>query len=293
MGLGSSKFSLLPSSKITNKEDFKLKTADMTGMANALFDFMYKSSTPDHEAFDIAEKPEKYVIALSELIEKQFNVLGYTTTRTVGGEMYFQSYTKLDPSKYTGELKEQHKKNCKVIAFFFVRIYQILGSMLLVIKDNGLDTSTSLTDNPYSKREFIGLHKVYYPQRGGGVQDSEFLGPLEFLRTSLVEPSPEEVQYIEALGKRRPDETSLYKISETDLLVSYKPYQPGATIDIINKSPPRFYILTKDVRNKEIKAYSYEMYIINMYESILNDNKSLKNILFRLKIKNNTQQELV
>ena len=59
MGLGSSRFSLLPANKIQSKEDLKLKTADMTGMANALFDFMYKSSRPDHEAFDIAENPDK------------------------------------------------------------------------------------------------------------------------------------------------------------------------------------------------------------------------------------------
>jgi len=293
MGQGSSKFSLIPPVKITSKEEFKLKTADMTGMANALFDFMYKSSRPDHEAFDIAENPDKYVIALSELIERQFNVLGYTTTRTLGGEMYFQSYAKLDPKKYTGELRDQHKKNCKVIAFFFVRIYQILGSMLLVIKDNGLDTSTSITDSPYSEREFIGqrLPKIYYTQRGGGVSDSVFLGPLEFLRTSLIQPTSDEVQYIDSLGKRRSDETSLYKISETDLFVSYKPYQPGATVDIINKSPPRFYILTKDPRNKAVMAYSYEIHIINMYDGVLNDNKSLKNMMFRIKAKGNSQQE--
>jgi hypothetical protein len=299
MGLGSSKFSLLPSSKITNKEDFKLKTADMTGMANALFDFMYKSSTPDHEAFDIAEKPEKYVIALSELIEKQFNVLGYTTTRTVGGEMYFQSYAKLDPSKYTGELKEQHKKNCKVIAFFFVRIYQILGSMLLVIKDNGFDTSTSLTQNPYSDREFIGarLPKVYYTQRGGAIADTIFLGPLEFLRSSLVEASPEEVEYIDSIpidslsAKRGSEKPVIYKISETDLFVSYRPYQPGVTIEMINKNPPRFYILTKEPNTNNIKPFSYEIYILNMYDSVLNNNKSLKSILFRTKAKGNSQQE--
>lgn len=293
MGQGSSKFSLIPPVKITSKEEFKLKTADMTGMANALFDFMYKSARPDHEAFDIAENPDKYVIALSELIEKQFNVLGYTTTRTVGGEMYFQSYAKLDPKKYTGETRDQHKKNCKVIAFFFVRIYQILGSMLLVIKDNGLDSSTSITETPYSEREYIGqrLPKVYYPQRGGGIQDSEFLGPLEFLRTSLISPTSEEVQYIDSLGKRRPDETTLYKVSETDLFVSYKPFQPGATIEQINKSPPRFYILTKDPRNKAVMAYSYEIYILNMYDGILSDNKSLKNMMFRIKATTNNQQE--
>jgi hypothetical protein len=293
MGLGSSKFSLLPSSKITSKEDFKVKTADMTGMANALFDFMYKSARPDHESFDIAENPEKYVIALSELIERQFNILGYTTTRTVGGEMYFQSYARLDPKQYTGELKEQHKKNCKVIAFFFVRIYQILGSMLLVIKDNGLDSSTSIRENPYSEREFIGarLPKVYYTQRGGAVSETVFLGPLEFLRTSLVEPSQEEVQYIDSLGKRSSDQSTLYKISETDLYVSYKPYQPGSTIDTINKSPPRFYILAKDPRNKAVMVYSYEIYILNMYDGVLNDNKSLKNMMFRIKARTNNQQE--
>lgn len=293
MGVGSSNFSLLPSSKIQTKQDFDLKTSEMTSMGDALFSFMFKSSRPDHEAFDIAENPDKYVIALSELIDKQFNVLGYTTTRTLQGEMYFQSFAKLDPKQYTGEKREQHKKNCKVIAFFFVRIYQILGAMLLVIKDAKLDSSSTITENPYSEREFLGarLPKVYYTQRGGAVEQSIFLGPLEFLRTSLIQPSAEELQYIDSLGKRSSDQSSIYKISETDLFVSFKPYQPGVTTDQINKSPPRFYILTKDPRNKAIMPYSYEIYILNMYDSVLNDNKSLKSMMFRIKPKSNSQVE--
>jgi hypothetical protein len=285
MGIGSSNFSLLPASKITSKEEFKLQTKEMSGMADALFEFMYKSSRPDHEAFDIAENPDKYVIALSELIHKQFNVVGYTTTRTIEGEMYFQNYAKLNPAKYTGELREQHKKNCKVIAFFFVRIYQILGSMLLVIKDNDLENSTRIVENSYSQRQYIGtrLPKVYYTQRGGAVQENIFLGPLEFLRTSLIEPSAEEVQYVQSLGKRTAEQTSLYKISETDLFVSFKPYQPGVNTDEINKNPPRFYILTKESQNKAIMPYSYEIFILNMYDSVLNDNKSLKSMVFRIK----------
>jgi hypothetical protein len=181
----------------------------------------------------------------------------------------------------------------KVIAFFFVRIYQILGSMLLVIKDNDLENSTRIAENSYSQRKYIGAHldKVYYTQRGGAIQENIFLGPLEFLRTSLITPSAEEVQYIQSLGKRSAEQTSFYKISETDLFVSFKPYQPGVSTDQINKSPPRFYILTKDPRNKAIMASSYEIYILNMYDSVLNDNKSLKSMMFRIKPKSNNQQE--
>ena len=294
MGLGSSKFSLLPSAKIKSKEDFKLKTDEMSAMADSLFLFMFQSSTGDHEAFDIAENPDKYVTALSELIDKQFSIIGYRTTRTVQGEIYFKSYKDLNPREYTGQLRENHKKNCKVIAFFFVRIYQILGSMLLVIKDNGFDNSTSIKGDPYSERDYIGprLPIVHYrQQQGGAVAEDIFLGPLEFLRSNLIKPTDEDLKYIDAIGKRDTNDTSLYNISETDLFVSFKPYKKGITVEEINRSPPKFYILAKDPRNKAIMAFSYEIYIINMYEGILNDNKSLKNMMFRIKAKSNNQQE--
>jgi hypothetical protein len=38
-------------------------------------------------------------------------------------------------------------------------------------------------------------------------------------------------------------------------------------------------------------AYSYEIYILSMYDGILTDNKSLKNMLFRIKARTNNQQE--
>jgi hypothetical protein len=292
MGLGSSKFSLLPANKITSKEDYMLKTKEMTGMADALFTFMFRSSSPDLEAFNIAEQPEKYVVALSELIKRQFNVLGYTTTRTVQGEIYFSSYEKLNPAKLSLAEQADHRKNCKLVAFFFVRIYQILGSMLMIIKDSSLEDVKVIND-PYLEREYIGqkLPQVYYTQRGGAVDMNIFLGPLEILRSSLVNPDSEDIRYVESTGNKISESSKLYKITDTDLLVLTKDYNKGVSKDQINNDPPIFIILCKDRTNNYIKAFAYPIYIINMYNDNLNDNKSLLSINFRVKTKKVSERE--
>jgi hypothetical protein len=40
----------------------------------------------------MADNPEEYVIALSDLITNQFHVLGYKTERNQIGEIYFMKY---------------------------------------------------------------------------------------------------------------------------------------------------------------------------------------------------------
>lgn len=294
MGLGSSRFSLLPANKITSKEDYKLKTQEMTTMADALFTFMFKSSKENIglEAFNIAAEPDKYVVALSELINKQFAVLGYTTTRTAQGEIYFAKYDKLNPASLPLKEKEEHKRNCKLVAFFFVRIYQILGSMLMIIKDSSLEENFKENTDPYLERAYIGsrISQVNYTQRGGAIDQNIFLGPLEFLRSSLVNPSEEDLKDIGPLA-RIPEGSKLYKIEDTDLLVINKDYKSGVTMDDINKTPPTFIIVTINPTNRSVTAYPYDILITNMNYRTLSDNKSLNNITFRTRIKGLTSRE--
>jgi hypothetical protein len=92
---------------------------------------MYANFEPK-EIWDISVHPELYVSALSEMIEAQFNILGYATDRTVQGEIYFEKYEDLKYDKWPSAKQEAHKKNCQIIAFFFIRVFQILGAVLMV-----------------------------------------------------------------------------------------------------------------------------------------------------------------
>ena len=87
MGAGSS---LLAADAIDTKT-LILETKGVQTMANALFTFMFKQWDA-REIWDIANKPEDYVIALSDLITSQFHVLGYRTEKNKAGEIYFMKY---------------------------------------------------------------------------------------------------------------------------------------------------------------------------------------------------------
>ena len=173
MGAGGSSFSVF-NSGLTGEQLVK-NSKEINEMSNALFQFMYSNSR-EKDILDIANNPEKYVIALSDLITTQFTVLGYKTRTGRMGEIYFRKHDDLEPPlpseqevdvadqkdlrilseirniglsrKYKKDFEEKkitrrrrqkgyakHKQNSEIIAFYFVRLFQILGALLLVVKD--------------------------------------------------------------------------------------------------------------------------------------------------------------
>jgi hypothetical protein len=167
--------SLSGTKEITGKQ-LQLSSKEISTMSSELFLFMYSSWKPK-DVWDIAEHPDKYVIAISDMITTQFHVLGYKTRDKRMGEIYFRKWDDLEPpmgsetemsvansrndrsltnirdsevqKKLKIELSKRksrrrqraqsgfpiHKQNAEIIAFYFVRIFQILGAMLLVVKD--------------------------------------------------------------------------------------------------------------------------------------------------------------
>jgi hypothetical protein len=212
--------------KLTGKEFRDSETTQqLNKMSNALFEFMYgKYKLKD--IFDIAENPGEYVIAISDLISAEFNTIGYTTGNNKYGEIYFRKWSELDPPKTQEEYQKimsgtnstrkkrievsirnsessrkssdqvKHEKNAKIIAFYFVRIFQILGAMLLVVKDTKFPDINIIRGPQQSNaaRVYARQAKSVIPgfrplaQGGGGISDfprSETLGPFDFLRKYL------------------------------------------------------------------------------------------------------------
>jgi len=117
--------------------------SEVKAMADNLFNFMY-TQYDINEIWDIAEKPNDYILELSELIHHHFTVIGYTGGAGERGEIYVKridDYKKqmtetTDDNKKRKEIeREERRRNAQTIAFFFVRIFQILGTMLLIIRD--------------------------------------------------------------------------------------------------------------------------------------------------------------
>ena len=208
--MGNSPSSLSRPSRITSGKSLINQTKEVRELSNALFTFMF-TKWEDKEIWDIANKPEDYVIALSDLIEKQFSVIGYITQRNQVGEIYFvKADTLMKRLKSTdinssntavSKLREGHKQNARIIAFYFIRLFQIMGALLMVVKDitytlpdkDGVEINLghpSLTsERPYLNQRLPRFSYEQRSQSGGSYPSNKILGPYEFLRKYLDTPS--------------------------------------------------------------------------------------------------------
>jgi hypothetical protein len=265
----------LYTSKVTSQDQLTAKTDEVAKMANELFRFMY-TQYELKEVWDIAANPEEYVIALSTMIEKQFHVIGFTTDRTTSGEIYF--VRKKDLDKKMAEKMEQHKKNAKIIAFFFVRVFQILGAMLLIIKDNTLDL-TKMKDE--YERPILGqaLPRTYL--RGGF--SGEVLGPFEFLR-HILEDIREEDKRLFSPPVSEP--SKVYRIRNTNAFFKFTPVRENVAdinIDAVNRQMnPEFFVAVKYANRKEV-ALPFKVMVDSMYPVSFSNRATDKNTLFNVR----------
>jgi hypothetical protein len=184
MGASASKFNpLSPPQKIKSQKDLFLQTKDVREMADQLFTFMY-TQYDINEVWDITNKPDDYIIGLTELIENQFHVIGIGPDMS-SGSMFFKRFDDLKKklTSPTADEKAKIRENSKVIAFFFVRIFQILGSMLLIIRETSLELPTLVDE--YRGRSANVLPRTF--QYGGVIKNETILGPFEFLRNHMSE----------------------------------------------------------------------------------------------------------
>jgi len=323
MGAGESKLGVFKSDSMTGTQyRDSLQAKDLKNMSDALFQFMY-SKWEVREIFDIAEHPGDYVIAVSDLITTQFHVLGYTTKRNKIGEIYFEKWEDLDPPKSSSELsalqgknvtrssrlssklkkmtekygssavtkaeagQKVHEQNARIIAFYFVRLFQILGSLLLVIKDDkgfpnvSPQTGTIVSDKmENSARAFTSqgykVLPVFKPQatvqqRGGS--ESSFssrtpLGIYEFLRYYLRSYDQEEVKrYQDDYGLSLPQ--NLFKLAGSEILFfQYTPPKDIPDSIFVNpgtqgteKEKQTFKIFLKSARSDKPNLESLDVYI--------------------------------
>lgn len=244
--MGGASSTLMTSSQIKTGDELFAKTKDVREMSNALFQFMY-SQWPRDEYLDIATKSDQYVIAISDLILEQFNVIGYTTARNQIGEIYFKRHSDLTPSKKTESGVVKQRENAQIIAFYFVRLFQILGSLLIVVKDISFPIETPINQTVSGRamiNQSIGpldrFRALNKSQTGGGIGGIS-LGKFEFLRYYLKNiPSDVYTTYARDYNTTLdPSTTYMFKDSE-NLFFKYKPLTAAS----------EFLILTANQKNK-------------------------------------------
>jgi hypothetical protein len=269
----------LYTSKVTSQEQLTAKTDEVAKMANELFRFMY-TQYELKEVWDIAANPEEYIIALSTMIEKQFHVIGFTTDRTTSGEIYFVRKKELD--KKMAEKAEQQKKNAKIIAFFFVRVFQILGAMLLIIKDNTLDLTAMKEEY---ERPILGqaLPRTYLKGGASGASVEEVLGPFEFLRR-ILENVTEEDRRLFSPPISEP--SKVYRIRNTNAFFKFTPVRENVAdinIDVVNRQMnPEFFVAVKYANRKEV-ALPFKVMVDSMYPVSFSNRSTDKNTLFNVR----------
>ena len=295
MGAGVSLPKLLPS-KISSQEELKLKTQDVSQLANELFQFMY-TQYDVNEVWDIASKPEDYVIELSHLIDNHFHIIGYTSETTTSGEMYFTKKADLlkhfDKATQSAADRKENEKNSKIIAFFFVRIFQILGAMLLVLRNVTLDIPDQTLEDG---RPILGvpLPRTYRGGSGsltggsscsssssrligGSIADAALLGPFDFLR-----------RYMKPL-----DSADKSLITETAGMTTYKITQnlffrfrnltgDKVTKDSVKEMRPTLVILAKPRGSSAVRPYEYELSISSISPASLDNKIPKKSELFSI-----------
>lgn len=248
-------------SRISSGKELVASTKEVRDMADSLFRFMY-NEFGEKEVMDMAMDPDKYVIALSDLIETKFEVLGYITKNNQMGELYFAKYTDLNPlvskpdllQSEKERLQKNQRENSMMIAFYYVRLFQILGSLLIVIKDIKFEIPVEGA-NPINlgSKEIVGysgrpslqqgtrlprFQPGYYPQSGGAVTN-QALGAYEFLR--LYMDKVQEGDPIRQLFTPRPN-TILFKIT-SNLYFEFNPTDQQINISTTIKQ--RFLLRTK------------------------------------------------
>ena len=243
-------------------------------MSNALFTFMY-SVWDDKEIWEIADKPGDYVIALTDLITQQFHVLGYVTKRNKAGEIYFAKYDSLKPpSADGGKYIVRQRENAQIIAFFFIRLFQIMGALLLVVKDISLpvlDTSGKQiiknTGRAYLNQSDLVLQRFKGKQAGGaehfpiGIP----LGPYEFLRFYLRQISKGS-ELATKYGIQM-DTTKTYKLTNNLYFQYDNPSGQSYTTKDIPKQ--KFLLITKRGEESRPSLQGQEVIITNLFPSSL------------------------
>lgn len=149
---------------IDQHADILKQTKNTREIVNSIFTFMnnevalkdfYKLTSPD--------ECKKYLIVMTDFLDKVFSRLQLVPIKDKKGVIFFRKYEELKDDK-DSDLNRIKQANCLLLAFFYIRIFQIYGALALSV----LDEAEILTPTFVEKEGT----KVYRPRaigfQGGG-----------------------------------------------------------------------------------------------------------------------------
>ena len=84
----------------------------------------------------------KYIVVASKALEKLFMSINLEPRKGPGGKILFQ---KIDTIKRANPMGEEHVNTCRMLSFFFIRIFRIYAALTLSILDSELPSSDPVT----------------------------------------------------------------------------------------------------------------------------------------------------
>jgi len=133
MGAGSSK--ALSTTYEADRKEVLAKTGDTRFICDKILNYMLKDINIS-DFLLLADKREcnRYVIFLANTIDQRFRSISIVPSKGPGGKLYFK------PGKEVVEPKPEEVKErqslCIFLAYFYVRIFQILGAIMLTVIDD-------------------------------------------------------------------------------------------------------------------------------------------------------------
>lgn len=159
MGTGASKL------RGVSHERLLQATRQPRAFFDELFQIFLKHITPaDLLALSNPDGCKKYIFIMADAIQHTFDTLKISTTKDKRGTILFQRTDEL--------IKDSalHRDNCVAVAYFFIRLFQILGAIMLTCVDTPSASFRGVYDVRYEGTERRpGAAPGFYPiGRGGG-----------------------------------------------------------------------------------------------------------------------------
>jgi hypothetical protein len=107
----------------------------------------------------------KYIIVGAKALNKLFTEIQIDVTKGEDGRVYFQ---KIDKIRKMSDFRDQQLKMCKLLAFFFVRIFRIYGALTLSIMDSEIPMADPQPLAPGQKAVYTDTGVPYmrgFPQK--------------------------------------------------------------------------------------------------------------------------------
>jgi hypothetical protein len=101
---------------------------------------------------------ERYIVVATTALDKLFIKINLEPREGPRGEFYFQ---RIDGIQKANPMREQQTANCRKLAFFFIRIFQVYAALTISILDTDLtkNPEENPRDDSYDRRQPIRFHE--------------------------------------------------------------------------------------------------------------------------------------